>query len=48
MSKTDNKAVLITGGTNGIGKSIAKNFYNNGFIVLVTGTNTKIIDRINN
>jgi len=35
MSK---KKVLITGGTRGIGKSISKLFYENGYSVYITGT----------
>lgn len=33
-----NKTILITGGTRGIGKAIAENFYNAGGDVTVTGT----------
>lgn len=35
----ENKKILVTGGTNGIGESIAVSFYNDGAEVFITGTN---------
>lgn len=39
-----NKIVLITGGTRGIGKSIAKMFKENGAYVIITGTKDISVD----
>lgn len=42
-----NQIVLITGGTRGIGKQIADDFFNLGATVILTGTNPKEIKLLN-
>lgn len=44
----DNKKVLVTGGTRGIGREIAKKFEENGAEVVITGTADTVPDWINN
>ena len=43
----DNKTVLITGGTRGIGKQIADDFHDLGATVIITGTNADQIVELN-
>jgi 3-oxoacyl-[acyl-carrier protein] reductase len=43
----ENKTVLITGGTRGIGKQIADDFHDLGATVIITGTNTEQIAELN-
>jgi 3-oxoacyl-[acyl-carrier protein] reductase len=43
----DNKTVLITGGTRGIGKQIADDFHDLGATVIITGTNADQIAELN-
>ena len=40
------KKILLTGGTGGIGKSLAKDFNANGYYVIVTGRNKNRFDEI--
>jgi len=44
----ENKVALVTGGTRGIGKSIAEQLLKAGAKVLVTGTNDSQIQKLNN
>ena len=41
-----NKKIIITGATGGIGYSLVKKFYNNGSIVLATGTNEEKLNKL--
>ena len=43
----ENKTVLITGGTRGIGKQIADDFHDLGATVIITGTNAEQIAELN-
>ncbi len=43
----DNKIILVTGGTRGIGKQIADDLYDLGGTVIITGTNEKRISELN-
>lgn len=45
MQKFSNKVVLITGGTSGIGFSTAKDFINEGAVVIITGRSQETVDR---
>jgi 3-oxoacyl-[acyl-carrier protein] reductase len=47
MSNFKEKTILVTGGTNGIGKTIAQHFYDEKAIVYLTGTNNSLINEIN-
>lgn len=47
MSNFKEKTILVTGGTNGIGKAIAQHFYDEKAIVYLTGTNNSLINEIN-
>ena len=47
MSNFKEKTILVTGGTNGIGKSIVQHFYNQKATVYLTGTNSYLINKIN-
>ena len=47
MSNFKEKTILVTGGTNGIGKTIAQHFYDEKAIVYLTGTNNSLINKIN-
>ena len=40
------KKILLTGGTGGIGKSLARDFNANGYYVIVTGRNKNRFDEI--
>ena len=42
----DNKTVLITGATGGLGRSIANEFYEKKFHLILTGTNDKKLDAL--
>ena len=41
-----NKKIIITGATGGIGYSLVKKFYDNGSIVLATGTNEEKLNKL--
>ena len=43
MSNFKEKTILVTGGTNGIGKSIVQHFYDQKATVYLTGTNSSLI-----
>jgi 3-oxoacyl-[acyl-carrier protein] reductase len=43
----DNKTILVTGGTRGIGSQIAEELHELGAFVLITGTNAVEIDKFN-
>jgi NAD(P)-dependent dehydrogenase (short-subunit alcohol dehydrogenase family) len=45
MQKFKNKVVLITGGTNGMGFTTAKDFINEGAIVIITGRSQETVDK---
>jgi len=45
MQKFKNKVVLITGGTNGMGFASAKDFINEGAVVIITGRSRKTVDQ---
>jgi len=47
MSNFKEKTILVTGGTNGIGKTIVQHFYAEKAIVYLTGTNSSLINKIN-
>lgn len=47
MSNFKEKTILVTGGTNGIGKTIAHHFYDEKAIVYLTGTNNSLVNEIN-
>ena len=47
MSNFKEKTILVTGGTNGIGKTIAQHFYAKKATVYLTGTNSFLINKIN-
>lgn len=47
MLNFKDKTILVTGGTNGIGKAIARHFYNEKATVYITGTNHSLINEIN-
>ena len=47
MSNFKEKTILVTGGTNGIGKSIVQHFYDQKATVYLTGTNSSLINKIN-
>ena len=40
------KKLLLTGGTGGIGKSIAKDFNANGYFVIIMGRNKEKFDKL--
>ena len=42
-----NKTILITGGTRGIGKQISEDLYDLGATVLITGTNSEEVKKLN-
>mgnify|MGYP001287171071 FL=1 len=42
-----NKTVLVTGGTRGIGAAIVKQFYDLNANVLITGTDRKLLEKLN-
>jgi NAD(P)-dependent dehydrogenase (short-subunit alcohol dehydrogenase family) len=44
MQRFKNKVVLITGGTNGMGCTTAKDFINEGAIVIITGRSKENVD----
>lgn len=44
MQRFKNKVVLITGGTNGMGFTTAKDFINEGAIVIITGRSQENVD----
>ena len=46
MINLKNKKVIITGATGGIGNSLVKKFYENGSLILATGTNTEKLNKI--
>lgn len=45
MQKFKNKVVLITGGTSGIGFTTAKNFIDEGAVVIITGRSQETVDK---
>jgi NAD(P)-dependent dehydrogenase (short-subunit alcohol dehydrogenase family) len=45
MQKFKNKVVLITGGTNGMGFSTAKDFIKEGAVVIITGRSQETVDK---
>ena len=46
MINLKNKKVIITGSTGGIGNSLVKKFYDNGSLILATGTNEEKLNNL--
>ncbi len=46
MINLKNKKVIITGSTGGIGNSLVKKFYDNGSLILATGTNEEKLNKL--
>ena len=47
MKPSDNRVVVVTGATRGIGAAIAEEFWSQGAAVIITGTHQEKIDRLN-